>query len=191
MEEQRTCSYCFRAKPISEFSYEHIWPEGLGGDHLPSLWQTKNVCGRCNNLAGLFVDGEFIKSWMGSSERSAGDLDFLDPSNPERGKLSLFYMGFLTSAKTLPDEVAEFWLGPCGAHIVHIRPKHEPLWDTYAGGKPSRKRSDWGSAYLALTSMERFWIIASVTGFHNHFKYARRFVTNMNTPQGFLGSVIK
>jgi hypothetical protein len=181
----RVCSYCCGKKHVSEFSYEHIWPDGVGGDNLPPPWQTYNVCERCNNLSGLFVDGEFIRSWFGSNERAAGGLEFVDPAAPEKSRLPLNYMGPITHLELQNDEVAEFWIGPCGAHVIHIRPKHEPLWDTYAGGKPSRKRLDWGSAYLTLTSTERFWIVASVFAFHNHFRRAERFVTNMPAPQGF------
>jgi hypothetical protein len=184
-EVMRVCSYCFGKKHVSEFSYEHVWPDALGGDHLPSLWQTNNVCERCNNLSGLFVDGEFIKSWFVSNERASGALEFVDPTAPEKSRLPLNYMGPITNPELQSDEAAEFWIGPCGAHVIHIRPKHEPLWDTYAGGKPSRKRLDWGSAFLTLTSTEHFWIIASVFAFHNHFRRAERFVTNMPTPQGF------
>jgi hypothetical protein len=183
-ELTRVCSYCFGKKLIPEFSYEHIWPDALGGDHLPSLWQTRNICERCNNLSGLFVDGEFIKSWFIMNERTAGAMEFLDPAAPERSRLPPNYIGKMDHPELQLEETAEVWLGPCGAHMVHIRPKNEPLWNTYAGGKPSRKRRDWGSAYLALTSTNHFWIIASLCSFHNHFRRTERIVMNSVPPQG-------
>jgi len=184
-ELTRKCTYCFRIKSISEFSYEHIWPDALGGDYLPKQWKTRNVCQRCNNLAGQFVDGEFIKSWFVSNERAIGAVDFLDLSKPELAKLPLQYLGQMTHEDLLDNEVAEYWVGPCGANIVHIRPKYEPLWNTYAGGKPSKKSKDWGSAFLALTTSQHIWILVTVNSFHNHFRRADRVVLNMAAPQGF------
>jgi hypothetical protein len=185
-EVTNQCSYCFGRKLLQEFSYEHIWPDALGGDYLPSLWQTRNICERCNNLSGLFVDGEFIKSWFGSNERASSSMGFLDPNDPVQSNFPLHFLGQLSHPELLDDEVAEFWVGPCGAHVTHIRPKHETLWDTYAGGKPTRKRSAWGSAYLAVTTSERFWLIVSLISFHNHFRRADRVVVNMPAPQGFV-----
>jgi hypothetical protein len=59
----KTCIYCGEDKGASEFSDEHIWPEALGGDHLPDFWRTDDVCEKCNNLSGLYVDGAFVKGW--------------------------------------------------------------------------------------------------------------------------------
>ena len=49
-------------KSDSEFSLEHIWPDKLGGALCSSLFKTRDVCKRCNNVAGVFIDGAFIKS---------------------------------------------------------------------------------------------------------------------------------
>ena len=179
------CSYCGHRKPYADFSYEHIWPDGVGGDHLPSPWKTENVCQRCNSLSGQFVDGEFIKSWFGSHERAASADLYRDPKDPNKGSHPLRYMGPIEHAELRKDEVAEMWLGPCGAHCIHIRPRNEPLWDAYAGGKPSRKRADWGTAFLALTSTEHYWIVASVLAFQKHFRRADRVVINIDPPSGF------
>jgi HNH endonuclease len=74
----KTCVYCEQDKPEEEFDLEHIWPDALGGDLLPALFQTNDVCQRCNNLAGLFVDGAFLKSWFGQAERATGAYDYVD-----------------------------------------------------------------------------------------------------------------
>lgn len=183
--DKRRCSYCGRWKPTAEFNLEHIWPDALGGDALPQPWLTNKVCARCNELSGRFVDGEFIKSWFISHERSNAAREYLDVARPQQNWLPLSYMGVLPHPELRDDEVAEVWLGPCGDHIVHVRPKQEPIWDVYAGGKPTRKRSDWGSAFMSLCSEELFWIWTAVNSFHRHFRRADRFVLNMNMPQGF------
>jgi hypothetical protein len=55
----RRCIYCDRDTD-SDFTDEHIWPDGLGGDYLPKdVWRTNDVCGKTNNLCGLYVDGSF------------------------------------------------------------------------------------------------------------------------------------
>ena len=91
--DERRCSYCGRTKLIAEFNLEHIWPDALGGDALPPPWLTEKVCARCNELSGRFVDGEFIKSWFISHERSNAAREYLDWSQPERNWLPLSYMG--------------------------------------------------------------------------------------------------
>ncbi len=184
-EEQRRCTYCLNSKALSEFNREHIWPDGLGGNALPKPWITQNVCSRCNELSGRFVDGEFIKSWFIAHERSNAAREYMDIKRPEANWLPLSYIGLLPHSDLGENEVADVWLGPCGDHIVHIRPKQEPSWDTYVGGKPTRKRLEWGSAFLQLCSEEPFWIWAAVNSFHRHFKLANRYVLNMNKPQGF------
>jgi ribosomal protein L30 len=58
----KTCIYCDREKADGDFSDEHIWPDALGGDFLPpEIWRTNDVCGQCNSLSGVFVDGSFIR----------------------------------------------------------------------------------------------------------------------------------
>jgi hypothetical protein len=61
----KTCIYCGEEKNPYEFSDEHIWPDALGGDDLPDFWRTDDVCQKCNNLSGLYVDGAFVKGWPG------------------------------------------------------------------------------------------------------------------------------
>ena len=186
--DERRCSYCDRRKPPSEFNLEHIWPDALGGDALPEPWVTRKVCARCNELSGRYVDGEFIKSWFISHERSNAAREYLDVSRQHETWLPLSYMGVLAHPELRNDETAEVWLGPCGDHIVHIRPRQEPVWDVYAGGKPTRKRSDWGSAFMALCSEEAFWIWTALNSFHRHFRRAHRYMLNSDTPHGFTPS---
>lgn len=64
----KTCIYCGLDKKNNEFADEHIWPDALGGDFLPTFWRTDDVCGSCNNMSGVFVDGAFIKSFFGAGD---------------------------------------------------------------------------------------------------------------------------
>jgi len=184
----KTCIYCGKEKPDNEFTKEHIWPDALGGDHLPDLWRTDDVCANCNNMSGLFVDGSFIKSWPGSAERAFGAREYLSPSRANAGVIPLNYMGVLPEVPTREDEIAEYWVGPCGANIVHIRPNDSAEhWASYAGGDPRLKRSHGGRAYIALTSEQPFWILVSLASFKAHFDKAERFVVNMDVPPQWRG----
>lgn len=178
----RRCIYCDRDKDDGEFTDEHIWPDGLGGDYLPKdVWRTDDVCGRCNNLSGLFVDGGFIRGWAGTAERFTGAYEYL--KRPSPGVLPLAYMGRLPDADCADSDIAEFWLGPCGAHIVHIRPQDtQDDWSAYAGGDPRAKKLAAGRAYLSFTSEQPFWVVASLNSFRAHFRKASRFIVNAAVP---------
>ena len=179
------CYYCGDAKPDSEFSLEHIWPDALGGDYLSDIWKTRRVCGKCNSLMGLFVDGAFIKSWFVTNERSWGAEHYIDPADAANARVPLCYMGRLNSDKIAKGEMAEYWAGPCGANIIHIHPHlEEETWDTFSGGHPKKsgKRSLAGRVYVALTSEDPFWIIATLISVKAHFKKADLIVTNMELP---------
>lgn len=73
----------------------------------------------------------FHPSWLGNAERATGARDYLKPTLTAP-PLPLDYMGRLPDATCDDSEAVEFWTGPCGANIVHIRPKDkEQLWATY------------------------------------------------------------
>ena len=180
------CIYCDKEKPNEKFSNEHIWPQALGGDSLSGIWRTNEVCDECNNLSGLFVDGEFVKSWIGAAERST-DAIYADSKPPSHLVLPLNYLARVEDVPIEAGLAAEFWTVPCGAHIVHIRPDDkEELWGTYAGGDPrlASRRNKAGRVYVALTSEEPFWTITTLASVKSHFKKASRFVVNMELPEG-------
>jgi hypothetical protein len=185
----KTCIYCGKDKPDDAFTTEHIWPDALGGNLLPDMWRTDDVCTDCNSTSGLFVDGSFIKSWMGNAERAFGAREYLSPTHSGSAVMPLDYLGVLPDALTRNGEIAEYWAGPCGAIIIHIRPSDaEEHWASYVGGDPRSKRSRGGRAYIELTSQERFWIVVSLASFKAHFTGSERFVVHMEVPLEWRGS---
>jgi hypothetical protein len=182
-EPSETCIYCGLEKPLDEFSDEHIWPDALGGDFLERFWRTNSVCARCNSMSGVFVDGAFIRSWAGARERWQDGHEYLSLTDPSASVLPLAYLGRLTDSNISEDEIADCWAGPCGATIVHIRPKEgEELWSSYLGGDPRAKKGTAGRAYIALASASEYWIVAALASFKKHFKRAQRRVVNMDIP---------
>jgi HNH endonuclease len=68
---KRLCVYCGKDKEEVEFSDEHVLPQAIGGN-LPTTnpFLLRDVCERCNNLCGLFVDGPFLKSWITQNDKA-------------------------------------------------------------------------------------------------------------------------
>lgn len=180
----KTCIYCGLDKSDDEFSDEHIWPDALGGDFLPTFWRTDDVCGPCNSMSGVFVDGAFIKSFFVANERSLDALDYLDPEKPT-GILPLSYLGIIQNIATEEGEVADFWVCAPGANIIHFRKASEDTtWNAYAGGDPRRqsKRSKAGRVVVAFTSAEPYWIFTALASVKHHFAKAEKFVANLELP---------
>ncbi|UWQ38459.1 HNH endonuclease [Leisingera aquaemixtae] len=184
MSQERECVYCGKIKQANEFSHEHIWPDALGGDHLPSFWKTDDVCRSCNNMSGVFVDGAFIKSFPVTGERAHDALTYLPPDRPT-GALPLNYLGVVQNVRPAEGEVIDFWVCASGANILHIRTEEkEDTWNAYAGGDPRRgsKRSKAGRVLISLTSAEPYWVCTSLRSVLQHFPKAKRFVTNLELP---------
>jgi hypothetical protein len=150
------CIYCGQHTPVSDRSLEHLWPQGLGGRYAPDFFMTRDVCRRCNNVAGLFVDAEFQRSFFMGVESIGSALSFLDGSRAT--PLPLVYMGF-TPTPPCPEEICELWLGPRGEKIFYFHEMDREDFRTYAGGDPiKRRKHDPGRAYLSFARPNMFWI---------------------------------
>lgn len=141
------CVYCGEEKGDGEFSLEHAIPQFLGGAYAPDAFKTHDVCERCNNNLGLFVDAAFEKSWFVSNWLQMTARVCLDPQNPS--SLPLICMGnsSLWPPGMTNDEVCESWLGPLGEQIYWIRPKDENLY-WYVGGNPRTTKTSESRAYF-------------------------------------------
>lgn len=151
------CLYCGFEKPGAERTLEHLWPRRLGGASAPDAFKTRDVCGRCNNNVGLFVDGEFLRSFFMSVAAISAALPFLDPSRCI--PLPLAYAGVIPV--TLGDgEICETWIGPRGERIYHFHKRDdEHRFGTYAGGDPiRRRRRDPGRVYMSFSRSNLYWI---------------------------------
>ena len=171
-----TCIYCGRAPahPENPFSLEHIWPRALGGELCSDLFKTRHVCARCNNLAGQWVDGAFLKSWFLQNELSLAAQEFLEPDKPTA--VPLLFFGELPEFPTPSAMVCERWGAPGGSHVYNVRPRDEPEWFGFAGGKPRRrKEEDAGRAYVAIASANEYWALCDLFSFTAQFARAKRY----------------
>ncbi|RBP12952.1 HNH endonuclease [Roseiarcus fermentans] len=163
-----TCIYCDGQRKDDRMSLEHIWPQSLGGAVAGPLFQTRSVCQTCNNLAGIWIDGAFLKSWLVSHEASFAARQYLDPKRP--GPSLLTYMGIDQEFPVQREEICERWVGPAGEHVYHIHVRDDDRWYGYAGGDfIKRKRLDGGRAYLVLTSRVNYWSLTGLYSFVEHF----------------------
>ena len=79
----------------------------------------QNVCKKCNNLLGLFVDEAFIKSWYIHNHHANVIRAIPEVDQPF---IPLSYIGKVADLALGDDEV-DLWLGPKGEGIFHI---HRP-----------------------------------------------------------------
>jgi HNH endonuclease/Protein of unknown function (DUF2934) len=173
MSETRKCVYCGCDKPTNQFSLEHIWPDALGGAACGGLFKTRHVCRHCNSKSGLWVDGEFLKSWFVRNESALSEEQYLDPVHPTT--VSLTYLGVQSDLALDEGLVCERWAGPCGEHIYHFHAEDDGKWFGYAGGDIiRRKRADPGRAYIVLTSQSAYWTVIALRSFALHFNKAKR-----------------
>lgn len=169
------CIYGDHMVPAADLTDEHIWPRALGGDPLPRLWRTE-ACGRCNSASGVYIDGAFIKSWIGMAERTQDSRAYLSQTAPLTTPIPFSYLGEL-KGHAPEGETIDHWVQDCGAKVFHFRPAtDDAAFMTYAGGDPRKggKKKTAGRAYLALKSPSSFWQAVAVGSFNHHFKRAHR-----------------
>ena len=189
-EQVRTCLYCGKQKPLAELSLEHIFPQRLGGAMCSELFKTRDVCQRCNNILGAFVDGTFIKSWFVTNAEALASQQYLDIASPNSIS-PLMYMGILNGLNLPADEICEMWVGPCGCHFYHMHQRDDTRWDTYAGGNPMERYSDPGRVYVAFTTNHPQWVMLTLRSLKANFPRATRYACNLgfseeSAPQDFV-----
>ena len=141
------CVYCREEKQIDEFSLEHVIPKFLGGNFVSDKFKIRNVCKKCNNNLGLFVDAAFEKDWLVFNHLNSQAHAFFNPVEPT--SLPLRYVGsdVLNPPHMTDGEICEYWLGPLGEQIFWIRPNDEKLY-WYAGGNPRTVKKKKTRAYF-------------------------------------------
>ena len=193
----RPCVYCGREKDEDDFSDEHVIPAALGGDLPPqNPFLLKDVCQRCNNLCGIYVDGPFIRSWLTQNDRAVSALKGV--SVGPRTILPLSYCGELRQF-AYDDRICDLWVGPTGDSIYHFHRPYpaEPDSGFIVGRPPHAFRSeiDAGFVFLFVRSTNRVWwpcILLSVASqfWNKRFSKPILYVGNGRAPAGNVFSKI-
>jgi hypothetical protein len=178
----RRCIYCDFHKPGSEFTLEHIFSDAMGGNIAPDIFKTNDVCGRCNSLMGMFVDGPFIRSFFYRNEQARAMRPFVNLNN-FNSSLPFSYLGRNRSMSFGENEVCEIWVGPYGEHAYHIHETDDERYDAYAGGNPIARQKDPGRVYLFLTVSEPLKYSLAIRSFMAQFKKAQRYAGNFEVSQ--------
>lgn len=182
------CVYCGNQKEESEFTKEHVIPQNIGGNLSPTNpFALKNVCKRCNNICGTYVDGPFIKSWFTQNQKSQNALKFLNLT--PNTILPLTYLGVMDELRHA-TKICELWLGPTGDIIYHF---HEPYPEDMdippMVGRPTYARSreiDPGFVFIYIRSNNPDWHPAIIYSTRAQFRNAVFYLANGSTPPGEL-----
>lgn len=163
------CLYCNETKAPSESSLEHAIPQFLGGDAAPERFHLTNVCKRCNNVLGLFVDAAYAKAWA-TTNALTNAAHALCASENDPG-LPLSYIGHARiSDLAVPEgHVAEHWIGPFGETVVWVR-AHDDRMDVYAGGNPIDARRKPSVAYFFPTRTDEVGVRLGLASLERMFK---------------------
>lgn len=150
MTETFVCLYCCYTHPTEQSSLEHAIPQSLGGAHAPDRFKLRNVCKKCNNDLGAFVDASFGKSWFVTNGLATAAHKLYDGTNEVPLPLTCIGPIDVPDLDVPKGYLAEFWIGPSGESMVWLRPKDETLY-WYAGGNP-RHRAEPSTVYWFPTS---------------------------------------
>jgi len=107
----KKCIYCSKTKEECEFSLEHIIPQFLGGSQASELFKTRDVCKRCNNNLGLFVDASFEKDHMVYGNLIIAAHAFYNPSKPTALPFHCMGVSDLNPPSMSKNEICEYWIG--------------------------------------------------------------------------------
>jgi hypothetical protein len=182
--QMKRCIYCDREKHDKEFSQEHILPRSIGGVLMPkNPFSTNEVCERCNNISGFFIDAPFTKSWIINNYRSSNSKKFATIT--PQTILPLSYMGIMKDVK-YDDKLCENYLGPNGDVIYHFHKPYDEEFDTLniVGLPPHLKNKslDEGFVFIFIRSNNPVWLPTVLNSFISHFKKSIQYLGNGPTP---------
>lgn len=166
----KTCIYCQLQKEDTEFSLEHVIPRFLGGAYAPEEFKTREVCCKCNNNLGLFVDAAVQRNYLVYNILNEAAYAFFNPGAP----MGLPFKCMGLSDLKLPrmdfeNEVCEVWLGPLGEQVYWVRPKDERM-GCYVGGNPIQTRIAESRAYFFFSERSAKFPILSWLSFKEAFE---------------------
>jgi HNH endonuclease len=137
MSRTKRCIYCWKWKPLDQFSEEHIIPRFMGGASNCPGCVTNDVCKSCNSLFGRFVDSTVARGFFQNSiEHGAWEACF-DFNENSGNAYELTYFGKSRELDFGGDTDVEVWLCPDGGSAWHIHERQPEDFDSLAGGDPA------------------------------------------------------
>jgi hypothetical protein len=179
------CIYCGGQKADLEakgdkykFSKEHILPRSLIGTPKNNIFTIKNVCGDCNNRAGLLIDAPAVKGWFIQSKMAVLAADYAKIE--DHPILPLIYMGQMRDL-TYKGKVCDAWTGPTGDQIFHFHDPY-PILNSYPAiiGVPPqfKKTADKGFVFIFIRSNNPAWHSTILKSFVEKFRGSMLFIAN-------------
>lgn len=182
----KRCLYCYEFKDESEFSKEHVIPKSIGGNFNISLspFLLYNVCGRCNNILGIYVDAPFTKSLIINMFRSTVANKWIRPENNTIAPLS--YMGVNKDIK-YNNNICEVYLSPSGDSIYHFHEPypHEDEMTGVVGVPPTvkNKKFDNGFVFILMRTNNPVWWPTVLLSIIDSFKNSILYMGNAPVPK--------
>lgn len=166
------CIYCREDKEDTDFTLEHVIPKFLGGAYAPECFKVHEVCARCNNNLGLFVDAGFEKNWFVSNTLRLAAFALFKPNAPVGLPLICMGKSELAPPGLREEEICESWIGPLGEPVFWIRPNDERLY-WYSGGNPRTAKTVESRAYFFFSERSSKQPLISWQSFRDAFAGTR------------------
>ena len=171
------CIYCNQEKKENEFSLEHIFPDALGGTYANELFKTRQVCQKCNSLAGLYIDSLFVKNFFLTKLFFSNYIGYYDFLN--KPYIPFTYIGFYEDITHPQYKFCEVWQWYDKSVVYHFHNNSENDFKMIPGGDPrKRKNSHAGEVYLVGLVTNQFWIDLLGISFFKQFKKSRKIFVN-------------
>ena len=164
----KKCIYCKQEKEDNEFSLEHIIPEFMGGKRLnKNIFRTRDVCAKCNNDIGLFVDHAYKQNFLTYKDSFQNNELIFHP---------LGNINTLTNS----EEVCEFYI--CELGYVYAFHKVASEFETHLGGCPLRNNTRIAILVLNDNANKNDKKLTSLLlAFRDQFKKYSRYSLNLKT----------
>lgn len=173
------CLYCGKQFNKNEMTRDHVIPQVLGGNiHESNPFIINNVCKRCNNVAGIFIDGIFAKQYLVKNKIDSLSSRYTDLEKDPY--VPLIYMGRLKNFE-FKNNICDLWMSNSGDVIYHF---HQPYNDKLSIpmiGKPTYIKSneiDHGFIFLYITANNPVWQRVTVNSIRTTFPNTKIYLGN-------------
>ncbi len=162
------CAYCGKTKSPEEMTAEHVIPRSLGGgiNDASNPFKLKNVCKQCNNVAGIYIDAVFSKSWFLQNAKTLNYLKYADIRKDPI--LPLMYMGAI-SLENCHDLECDVWIAPAATNVFHFHKPYDSEDRIYSTGIRPRSKSGDQFVFIVFSSNNTAWHSVVLRSIYHQF----------------------